>query len=171
MIWVPTGYVAAISITAQLDMSMLRSSFLRSLCHFTFLHAPSNMRVKNAVAFRAVLDVCDCVGNHLNENWMDVLKCVSLWELLYQHHSGTPTDASLFAPVSEVDGGTEGLCSSCFLGMFRILPGLVCWWWAGDRVVFATFRSLSGLLSPYLRCTVCCDVCTGAGFLTVVLVE
>ncbi|CAD7702431.1 unnamed protein product [Ostreobium quekettii] len=103
------GYVSAISITAKLGMAMLRSSFTRSLCHFTFLHAPASMRVKNALAFRAILDVAEVVGDNLNENWMDILKCVSLWELMYQHYSGTPTDASLFAPVSEVLNATEHL--------------------------------------------------------------
>lgn len=75
---------------------------MSSLCRFTLLHAPNDMKVKNALAVKAVLELCDRVGDHLEENWKDALWCVSRWELLYQSQSGGPTDASLFADAREV---------------------------------------------------------------------
>lgn len=60
------GMVAAIKITSLLGMSMLRSAFVTSVCRLTMLHAPAQMHVKNAKAFRALLVVADENGNHLH---------------------------------------------------------------------------------------------------------
>lgn len=96
------GFQGSITVTAQLGMTMLRNTFMSSLCRFTLLHAPNNMKVKNALAVKAILELCDRVGSHLEENWKDALWCVSRWELLYQSQFGGPTDASLFADGKEV---------------------------------------------------------------------
>ena len=47
------GMVAAIKITSLLGMGMLRKAFVTSVCRLTMLHAPAQMHVKNAKAFRA----------------------------------------------------------------------------------------------------------------------
>lgn len=60
------------------------------------------MTVKNALAFKIILESCDQVGDNLQENWKDVLWCVSRWELMYQTTAGGPTDASFFATANEV---------------------------------------------------------------------
>ena len=60
------GMVAAIKITSLLGMSMLRSAFVTSVCRLTMLHAPAQMQVKNAKAFRALLVVADENGAHLH---------------------------------------------------------------------------------------------------------
>lgn len=60
------GMVAAIKITSLLGMSMLRSAFVTSVCRLTMLHAPAQMQIKNAKAFRALLVVADENGNHLH---------------------------------------------------------------------------------------------------------
>jgi len=60
------GMVAAIKITSLLGMSMLRSAFVTSVCRLTMLHAPAQMQVKNAKAFRALLVVADENGDHLH---------------------------------------------------------------------------------------------------------
>lgn len=91
------GFVASICIAAKLEMSMLRNTFVTSLCRFTLLHNPGYMKVKNALALKSIILVCERVGNLLQENWVDILRCVSYWEQFYQMHTGGPTDASLFA--------------------------------------------------------------------------
>lgn len=96
------GFVASICITAQLEMSMLRNTFITSLSRFTLLYNPSHMKVKNALAFRALLLAAERVGDNFGENWVDILRCASQWEEVYQTHAGGPTDASLFAIRDEV---------------------------------------------------------------------
>lgn len=60
------GMVAAIRITSLLEMAMLRNAFVTSVCRLTLLHAPAQMQVKNAKAFRALLVVADENGDHLH---------------------------------------------------------------------------------------------------------
>lgn len=96
------GFVASICITAQLGMSMLRNTFISSLSRFTVLYNPSHMKVKNALAFGALLLAAERVGDNFGENWVDMLRCVSQWEQMYQMHAGGPTDATLFAVRDEV---------------------------------------------------------------------
>lgn len=60
------GMVAAIRITSLLNMGMLRNTFVTSICRLTLLHAPAQMQVKNARAFRALLVVADENGDHLH---------------------------------------------------------------------------------------------------------
>jgi len=91
------GFVAAVAITARLQMGMLRSTFVSSLTRFTMLHAPMRMRMKHAQAFRALLRVADSEGNVLGDDWLDTLRCVSRFELLLSLSTGVPTDALLFA--------------------------------------------------------------------------
>eukprot|EP00210_Caulerpa_lentillifera_P001785 g1715.t1 len=91
------GFVASICITAQLGMSMLRNTFITSLSRFTMFYNPSHMKVKNALAFKALLLATERVGDFFGENWVDVLRCVSQWEQVHQVHVGGPTDATLFA--------------------------------------------------------------------------
>jgi hypothetical protein len=37
------------------------------------------MRPKHAAAFRALLATASAVGDHLQERWVDVLRCISRW--------------------------------------------------------------------------------------------
>ncbi|GMH32506.1 hypothetical protein BSKO_00340 [Bryopsis sp. KO-2023] len=115
------GFQAAINITAQLGMSMLRNTFVSSACRFTLLHAPTNMRVKNGLAFKSLLEVCDQVGDHLQENWTDVLRCVSKWEQLYQSQAGGPTDALLFAASNESSASEPATTTAKLRMKFRQL--------------------------------------------------
>ena len=43
-------------------------------------------------------------------SWVDVLRCISRWELLLQMTSGQPTDAVLFSAVRWRAGGPRGCC-------------------------------------------------------------
>ncbi|GAX80611.1 hypothetical protein CEUSTIGMA_g8046.t1 [Chlamydomonas eustigma] len=96
--YVLSGFVAGCSIMAQVGMSNLRDIFINSLCNFTHLHSPATMKFKNALAFKYLLQVAEVVGDHLQDRWMDILRCISRWELLQQVASGMPTDAVLFSP-------------------------------------------------------------------------
>eukprot|EP00775_Hariotina_reticulata_P008270 gene8270-8458_t len=92
-----SGFEASTCLAAQLGVSNLRDVFVNSLCNFSHLHTPATMKPKNGLAFRTLLSVAMQVGNHLDGRWLEVLRCISRWELLQQMASGMPTDAVLFA--------------------------------------------------------------------------
>eukprot|EP00198_Chlamydomonas_reinhardtii_P005607 XP_001694943.1 SEC7/BIG-like ARF-guanine nucleotide exchange factor [Chlamydomonas reinhardtii] len=95
------GFASATCLAAQTGMTHLRDVFLNALCNFTHLHSPGTMRHKNALAFKYMLRVAETVGDQLQERWVDVLRCISRWELLQQIASGMPTDAALFRQPEE----------------------------------------------------------------------
>ncbi|KAG2453172.1 hypothetical protein HYH02_002496 [Chlamydomonas schloesseri] len=95
------GFASAACLAAQTGMTHLRDVFLNALCNFTHLHSPGTMRHKNALAFKYLLRVAETVGDQLQERWVDVLRCISRWELLQQIASGMPTDAALFRQPEE----------------------------------------------------------------------
>ncbi|KAI8465270.1 MAG: hypothetical protein J3K34DRAFT_525495 [Monoraphidium minutum] len=99
------GFAAAACLATSLGVPGLRDVFVSGLCNFTGLHSPGSVRAKNALAFRALLRVAASVGDGLEDRWLDILRCVSRWELLQQMASGTPTDAALFAAPHEGKGG------------------------------------------------------------------
>jgi len=92
-----SGFAAAACLAASLGVKGLRDVYVTSLCNFTGLHSPGSMKPKNGLAFRALLRVAVTVGDALEDKWLDVLRCISRWELLQQMASGMPTDAALFA--------------------------------------------------------------------------
>ncbi|KAL4543975.1 hypothetical protein Ndes2437B_g01778 [Nannochloris sp. 'desiccata'] len=100
------GFEAAIGLTSRLNMGMLQSTFVSSLARITMVHSPARMRVKHALALRALLHVADVEGNSLGDNWRDILRCVSRFELLLQLSTGLPSDATLFA--GNGGGGKQG---------------------------------------------------------------
>ncbi len=48
---------AVCCLVALLGVSNLRDIWVNSLCNFTHLHSPANMKQKNALAFKALLKV------------------------------------------------------------------------------------------------------------------
>ena len=62
--------------------------------------------------------------------WVDVLRCISRWELLQQIASGMPTDAVLFQPPAE--RGIKGVLEKA--KKFIMVRGVGggggdAWWW------------------------------------------
>ncbi|KAG2485588.1 hypothetical protein HYH03_015653 [Edaphochlamys debaryana] len=106
------GFTAAACLAAQTGLTQTRDLFLNALCNFTHLHSPAAMRPKNAAAFKALLRVAETVGDQLQERWVDVLRCISRWELLQQIASGMPTDAALFRPPEESRGNFKAAAAA-----------------------------------------------------------
>lgn len=51
------GFSAGCCLTGAMGMTSLRDIFINSLCNFTHLHSPAAMRMKNALAFKYLLQV------------------------------------------------------------------------------------------------------------------
>eukprot|EP00798_Chlamydomonas_sp_ICE-L_P027640 gene27640-7278_t len=103
-----SGFASCCCLCSLVSMANLRDVFVSGLCNFTHLHQPATMRVKNALAFKHLLQVAKICGNQLQERWIDVLRCISRWELLREISSGVPTDAALFPVDLTLPSGGKG---------------------------------------------------------------
>jgi hypothetical protein len=69
--------------------------------------------------------------------WLEVLRCISRWELLAQIASGMPTDAVLFAAAGEKAAGkvstkeqqARKLSVAAGAADAAGAGGCCCWWW------------------------------------------
>lgn len=66
-----------------------------------------------------------CMHARAARRWLEVLRCISRWELLQQIASGMPTDAVLFAGASAGDKGGGGKAAAALRDQLRQLgaPG------------------------------------------------
>uniref|UniRef100_A0A8R1HNA7 SEC7 domain-containing protein n=1 Tax=Caenorhabditis japonica TaxID=281687 RepID=A0A8R1HNA7_CAEJA len=75
------GVRAACILNAKTE----RNAFIQALARFTLLTAKNSlgeMRVKNIEAIKTLLLIGDEDGEYLEENWTDVMKCISSLELV-----------------------------------------------------------------------------------------
>lgn len=56
----------------------------------------------------ALLQVAEDAGDTVGEDWFEILRCVSRFELLTSLAAGVPSDTSLFSSLSDANGGTDG---------------------------------------------------------------
>jgi len=91
------GFAASCCLTAQVGMTNLRDIFINSLCSLTHLHNPAQIKYKNALAFKYLLEVAQSIGDHLEDRWIDVLRCLSRWDLLLHVTGHAPPDANQFS--------------------------------------------------------------------------
>lgn len=90
------GFRESIILMARLDMGMLQNAFLSSLIRFTSLNVPGKMRFKNVKAFRTLLQLAEEIGDSLGDRWLEILRCVSRFELIASFGAGVPVDAFMF---------------------------------------------------------------------------
>eukprot|EP01134_Creolimax_fragrantissima_P004638 CFRG4638T1 len=81
------GFAHAIRISAQFYMDLERDAFVQSLTQFTNLintngNVPRELRWKNRESFRTLLGVATAEGDHLQNSWYPLLKCISVLELV-----------------------------------------------------------------------------------------
>ena len=90
------GLRESIILMARLDMGMLQNAFLSSLIRFTSLNVPSKIGFKNVKAFRTLLQLSEEIGDTLGDRWLEILRCVSRFELIASFGAGVPMDALMF---------------------------------------------------------------------------
>ena len=79
------GYRSAIRIANALEMQTLRLAFISSLKQFTFIGSGKQMQRKNIEAIAALLSLGSTAaeGNHLKQNWFEVLQVISEVERMH----------------------------------------------------------------------------------------
>ncbi|KAI8821985.1 uncharacterized protein EV422DRAFT_586065 [Fimicolochytrium jonesii] len=76
------GFKHATRIACLFDMDLEKKAFISTLSKFTMLGNMQEMKAKNLEATKCLLDIAFTEGNHLGENWKDVVLCVSQLEKL-----------------------------------------------------------------------------------------
>ena len=98
------GFRESIVLMARLNMAMLQNAFLTSLIRFTSLNTPGKIGFKNVKAFRTLLVLAEEIGDSLSDRWLEILRCVSRFELIASFGAGAPMDAFMNGSTS----GTAG---------------------------------------------------------------
>jgi len=88
------GFVYAIRISAQSQMSLARDTFLGSLAKFTYLGSVKELKYKNIEIIRTLLQIAISDGEYLGESWGPVLQCISQLARMRMSASGLDTDES-----------------------------------------------------------------------------
>ncbi|KAI8920934.1 hypothetical protein DFJ77DRAFT_506560 [Powellomyces hirtus] len=76
------GFKHATRIACLFDMDLEKKAFISTLSKFTMLGNVHEMKAKNFEATKTLLEIAFTEGNHLGENWKDVVLCVSQLEKL-----------------------------------------------------------------------------------------
>lgn len=79
------GFRLGVRAACVLQATLERNAFIQALARFTLLTAKNSlgeMKVKNIEAIKLLLLIGDEDGEFLEENWVDVMKCMSSLELV-----------------------------------------------------------------------------------------
>lgn len=76
------GFKNCISISGFFQLDLQVQAFVSTLSKYTQLNAVDIKVPKNMTAIKALLAVAYTDGNYLNENWNDIIRCVSKLEKL-----------------------------------------------------------------------------------------
>lgn len=87
-----TGFKYSIRIVCLFDIALARNAFIRTLAWFTSLNNLNEIRPKNILGVRALLEIALSEGNELKDSWKEVLTCVSQLERLQLLSSGIEED-------------------------------------------------------------------------------
>ncbi len=131
-------------------------------------------QLQNKCAWRPVKAICRVLC-HLTtcttklpslpfpRRWVDVLRCISRWELLQQVASGMPTDAALFSPPEQnkgaikVGGGWVGGWVGAGSARRSRTRGQSRWEWMGGALVTKGATKMGGRReSPLQGCSLFC---------------
>lgn len=91
------GFRLGVRAACVLNAALERNAFIQALARFTLLNAKNSlgeMRVKNIEAIKLLLLIGDEDGEFLEENWKDVMRCMSSLELVQLIGTGLNSSSS-----------------------------------------------------------------------------
>lgn len=97
-----TGFRHSIRIVCLFDIALARNAFVRTLAWFTFLSNLQEIRPKNILGIKTLLEVALAEGNELKESWKDVLTCVSQLERLQLISNGI--EENMLPEMTKIQG-------------------------------------------------------------------
>lgn len=84
------GFRHGIAISSLFSMGTAKNAFVSSLAKFTHLNSISEMRPKNVECVRMILAIAANEGNNLGEQWVLIVRAVSILEQIRAVASGNP---------------------------------------------------------------------------------
>lgn len=100
-----TGFKYSIRIVCLFEIGIARLAFVRTLAWFTSLNNLHEIRQKNILGIRALLDVALSEGNELKDSWKDVLTAVSQLERLQLISNGIEEES--IPDMNRIQGRTS----------------------------------------------------------------
>lgn len=105
------GFRHGIAISSTFSMSTAKDAFVSSLAKFTHLNSVIEMRTKNVECVRMILAIAAMEGNNLGEQWIVIVRAISLLEQIRAVASGNP-EKYVLQPSSRPGGSTPILGAS-----------------------------------------------------------
>ena len=106
-----SGFRHSILLACRLDVPMARKTFVNALVKFTTLETVREMRSKNVLCIKLLINVALSEGDFLEESWNQVLQSISQLARLHLFASGGHTDDMFFssdASTSSVSNSSDG---------------------------------------------------------------
>ena len=106
------GIQCAIRISCIFGLSLERNAFVQALARFTLLTDNSNaaeIKMKNVEAIKGLISVAYSDGNHLENSWLDVMKCISQLEAAQNNVNSLKNLNNNNATILDTPEDTTGL--------------------------------------------------------------
>mmetsp|Transcript_7972 Transcript_7972/g.29482 ORF Transcript_7972/g.29482 Transcript_7972/m.29482 type:complete len:1752 (-) Transcript_7972:83-5338(-) len=118
-----TGMSDVVHIACRMGMDTLRDAFMSAIVNFTNLNQGSEISEKNELAIKVMFAIAETDGNYMQDNWTQILKCVSRLDSL-SLASNAVSDATLFAVKEISEQKDSGRFRRFTMGLSRSLDGL-----------------------------------------------
>ncbi|CAI5439773.1 unnamed protein product [Caenorhabditis angaria] len=144
------GFRLGVRASCVLSATLERNAFIQALARFTLLTAKnsiSEMKVKNIEAIKLLLLIGDEDGDYLEENWMDVMKCMSSLELVQLIGTGLNSGGGVDSSRQYVLKNTGGLDDRTLANLQDALNET-----SSQSVVVAIDRIFHGSSRLFRRC-------------------
>lgn len=92
----------SIILACRLDCTTARNTFVHALSKFTALDTIKEMKMKNLSCIKLVLSVALSEGEYLDDNWIQILQCISLLARLQLFANGAHTDDMFFSETTSL---------------------------------------------------------------------
>jgi len=92
----------SIGLSCRLDCSIARNTFVNALAKFTSLDTVREMKQKNVLCIKLILQISVLDGDYLDECWTQILQCISLLSRLQMFGNGTQTDEIFLNEMSTI---------------------------------------------------------------------
>lgn len=86
-----------IFLACRLDFPVARNTFINALAKFTTLDVVKEMKIKNILCIKLLLQIAFSEAEYLEKSWSQVLQCVSLLSRLQLFATGSHTDDMFFS--------------------------------------------------------------------------
>jgi brefeldin A-inhibited guanine nucleotide-exchange protein len=101
------GFLHSIRLSCRLDLPISRNTFVNSLAKFTTLETVREMKQKNVLSIKLLMNIALSEGEYLEESWGQILQNISQLARLQLFANGSLTDDLFFSESALTSSSNE----------------------------------------------------------------